>query len=97
VGGAGGWLVSLARRRGWVTEGFAGAAVLGLAMCAYACAVAVHGNGFIAAFVDGLASGTTAGRHGQPLVPFVEETGALVSLLVWLAFGAVAIARPLKA
>jgi NhaP-type Na+/H+ or K+/H+ antiporter len=26
------------------------------------------------------------------LVPFVEETGALVSLLVWLAFGAVAVA-----
>jgi NhaP-type Na+/H+ or K+/H+ antiporter len=25
-------------------------------------------------------------------VPFVEETGALVSLLVWLAFGAVAVA-----
>jgi sodium/hydrogen antiporter len=25
------------------------------------------------------------------LVPFVEETGALVSLLVWLAFGAVAL------
>jgi NhaP-type Na+/H+ or K+/H+ antiporter len=96
VGGAGGWLVSLARRRGWVTEGFAGAAVLGLAVCAYASAVAVHGNGFIAAFVGGLAFGTTAGRHGQPLVPFAEETGALVSLLVWLAFGAVAIARPFE-
>jgi hypothetical protein len=27
-----------------------------------------------------------------PLVPIVEETGALVSLLVWLAFGAVAVA-----
>jgi hypothetical protein len=26
------------------------------------------------------------------LVPFVEETGALVSLLVWLAFGAIAVA-----
>jgi sodium/hydrogen antiporter len=96
VGGAGGWLVSLARRRGWVTEGFAGAAVLGLAVCAYATAVAVHGNGFIAAFIGGLAFGTTAGRHGQPLVPFAEETGALVSLLVWLAFGAVAIARPFE-
>jgi sodium/hydrogen antiporter len=95
VGGAGGWLVSLARRRDWGTEGFAGAAVLGLAACAYASAVALHGNGFIAAFVGGLAFGTTAGRRGQPLVPFVEETGALVSLLVWLAFGAVAIALPL--
>jgi NhaP-type Na+/H+ or K+/H+ antiporter len=91
VGGAGGWLVRLARRRGWAAEGFAGAAVLGLAVCAYASAVALHGNGFIAAFVGGLAFGTAAGRRGEPLVPFVEETGALVSLLVWLAFGAVAI------
>jgi NhaP-type Na+/H+ or K+/H+ antiporter len=92
VGGAGGWLVSVARRRDWVAEGFAGAAVLGLAVCAYASAVALHGNGFIAAFIGGLAFGSTAGRRGQPLVPFVEETGALVSLLVWLAFGAVAVA-----
>jgi NhaP-type Na+/H+ or K+/H+ antiporter len=91
AGGAGGLLVSTARRRGWAAEGFAGPAVLGLAVCAYASAVAVHGNGFIAAFVGGLAFGTTGGRRGEPLVPFVEESGALVSLLVWLAFGAVAL------
>jgi NhaP-type Na+/H+ or K+/H+ antiporter len=96
-----GRLVRLARRRGWAAEGFAGAAVLGLAVCAYASAVAVavavHGNGFIAAFVGGLAFGGAAGRRGEPLVPFVEETGALVSLLVWLAFGAVAITPALEA
>jgi sodium/hydrogen antiporter len=92
VGGAGGWLVRVARRRDWVAEGFAGAAVLGLAVCAYASAIALHGNGFIAAFIGGLAFGSTSGRRGEPLVPFVEETGALVSLLVWLAFGAVAVA-----
>src|SRR5215470_6427584 len=92
VGAAGGLLVQAASRRGWVAEGFAGAAVLGLAVCAYATALAVDGNGFIAAFVGGLAYGAASGRSGQPLVPFVEETGALVSLLVWLAFGAVAVA-----
>jgi sodium/hydrogen antiporter len=91
VGGVGGLLVNAARRRGWAAEGFGGAAVLGLAVCAYASAVAVHGNGFIAAFVAGLAFGSAGGRRGEPLVPFVEETGALVSLLVWLAFGAVAL------
>ena len=92
VGGAGGLLVNAARKRDWVAEGFAGPAGLGLAVCAYASSVAVHGNGFIAAFVGGLAFGTASGRRGEPLVPFVEETGALVSLLVWLAFGAVAVA-----
>ena len=91
VGGAGGLLVNAARKRGWIAEGFAGAALLGLAVCAYTSSVALHGNGFIAAFVGGLAFGTTAGRRGQPLIPFVEETGALVSLLVWLTFGAVAV------
>lgn len=92
VGGLGGMLLKAARHRGWAAEGFAGPAVLGLAVCAYASAVALRGNGFIAAFVGGLAFGTAAGRRGQRLVPFVEETGALVSLLVWLAFGAVAVA-----
>jgi NhaP-type Na+/H+ or K+/H+ antiporter len=96
VGGAGGLLMNAARRRGWAADGFAGAAVLGLAVCAYASAVAVHGNGFIAAFVGGLAFGTTGGRRGEPLVPFVEEAGALVSLLVWLAFGAVALVPAIK-
>jgi sodium/hydrogen antiporter len=70
--------------------------VLGLTLCAYASAVALGGNGFIAAFIGGLAFGTTGGRRGEPLIPFVEETGALVSLLVWLAFGAVAVVPAMK-
>jgi NhaP-type Na+/H+ or K+/H+ antiporter len=96
VGGGGGYLMRLARRRGWSEGGFAGSAVLALAVCAYACALALHGNGFIAAFVGGLAFGAASGRSGERLVPFVEETGALVSLLVWLAFGAVAVVPALE-
>jgi sodium/hydrogen antiporter len=88
VGGAGGLVVRAARSRGWAE---AGSAVLALAICAYACALAVHGNGFVAAFVGGLAYGATGGERGERLVPYVEETGALVSLLVWLAFGAIAV------
>ena len=91
VGGAGGFIVKVARRREWAAGGFAGSAVLALAICAYACALAVHGNGFIAAFVGGLAYRAGGGEVGERLVPYVEETGALVSLLVWLAFGAIAV------
>ena len=91
VGGSGGFVVSMTRRRGWAASGFAGFAVLALAICAYACALAVHGNGFIAAFTGGLAYRATSGKRGERLVPYVEETGALVSLLVWLAFGAIAV------
>ena len=89
VGGVGGFAVKTARQRDWVAEGFAGTAVLALAGCAYACSLALHGNGFIAAFIGGLAFGAIGGRRSEGLIPFVEETGALVSLLVWLSFGAV--------
>ena len=91
VGGTGGYLVKVARRRGWLAEGFAGAAVLALAACAYACALALHGNGFISAFVGGLAFGAIGGRRSEGLMPFVEEASGLVSLLVWLAFGVIAV------
>ncbi|MEU5877542.1 cation:proton antiporter [Spirillospora sp. NPDC047279] len=91
AGGVGGELLRRARGRGWSAEGFAGPAVLGLALCAYATAVAVDGNGFIAAFVGGAAFGNLSGRENERLVPFVEESGGLASLIVWLMFGAVAV------
>ena len=95
VGAGGGWLIKVGRRRGWVAEGFAGTAVLGLAACCYATSVALHGNGFIAAFVGGLGFAATGDLAAQ-LVPFVDETGALVSLLVWLLFGVVAVVPALE-
>jgi len=90
IGGAGGWLIKTGRSRGWVADGFAGAAVLGLAVCCYTTSVALHGNGFVAAFVGGLGFGAAGGPAAR-LVPFVEETGTLVSLLVWLLFGVIAV------
>jgi sodium/hydrogen antiporter len=95
VGGGGGWLVKVGRGRGWVAEGFAGAAVLGLALCSYATSVALGGNGFIAAFCGGLAF-AAAGGPAAKLVPFGEETGTMLSLLVWLIFGVVAVVPALK-
>jgi NhaP-type Na+/H+ or K+/H+ antiporter len=91
VGAAGGWLLRRARGRGWVAEDFAGAAVLALALTAYAAALAVHGNGFVAAFCGGLAFAATAGPRGPAELVFTEQVGGLVSLLVWAAFGAVAV------
>lgn len=91
VGGVGGWLTRLARSRSWLGEGSTGIAMLGLAVCSYAAAVALQGNGFLAAFTAGLAFSAAAGPRGAPSAPFVEQTGTLLSLLVWLAFGAVAV------
>lgn len=94
VGGGGGWLITACRSRGWVAEGFEGPAVLGLALGSYATSVALHGNGFIAAFTAGSAF-AAAGGTVRP-VAFLEETGGLLSLLVWLVFGTVAVVPALE-
>ena len=88
LGGAGGWLTRLARDRGWLSEDWAGTAVLALALLAYSGAVLVDANGFVAAFVGGLAFGATAGRQREQEVSFVEQSGRLASLMSWLVFGA---------
>jgi NhaP-type Na+/H+ or K+/H+ antiporter len=90
VGLAGGWLLHRARRAGWAAEDFAGIAVLALALVAYATAVTADGNGFVAAFCGGLAFGAAAGRRGPAELVFLEQASGLVSLLVWLLFGAIA-------
>lgn len=91
VGGGGGWLLRVARGRGWAAEDFAGIAVLALALVAYAGAVTAEGNGFVAAFCGGMAFGAMAGRRGPAELEFLEQASGLVSLLVWLAFGAIAL------
>ena len=91
AGALGGWLLRQARRHGTAAEDFAGIAVLALALLAYGAALALGGNGFVAAFCGGLAFGACAGRRGSSELIFLEQMGSMVSLLVWLTFGAIAI------
>lgn len=91
IGFAGGWLLRRARGRGWVAEEFTGIAVLALALAAYLCALTMGGNGFVAAFCGGMAFGAAAGPRAPAELTFLEQAGGLVSLLVWLAFGALAV------
>jgi NhaP-type Na+/H+ or K+/H+ antiporter len=91
VGLVGGWLLRRGRRSQWAAEDFTGVAVLALALLSYATAVSLHGNGFVAAFCGGLAFGAVAGPRGPTELVFLEQASGLVSLLVWIAFGAVAI------
>jgi sodium/hydrogen antiporter len=91
IGTAGGLLMRAADRRGWADRGFAGPAVLALAVLAYAGALTAHGNGFVAAFAAGMAFGHVAGRGGPREVFYVEQSAGLASLLVWMVFGLVAV------
>jgi len=91
LGAVGGRAMRTARRRGWASEEFTGPAVLALALAAYAVTVALEGNGFVAAFVAGLAFGDAAGRGGATEVFYVEQTAGLASLVTWLLFGAVVV------
>jgi len=91
IGLAGGWLLRRARRAHWAAEDFTGMAVLALALLSYAASVSLHGNGFVAAFCGGVAFGAVAGRRGSAELVFLEQASGLVSLLVWTAFGAIAL------
>jgi len=91
VGAGGGRAMQAARRHGWESEDFAGPAVLALALFAYSLTVWIDGNGFVAAFVGGLAFGNSAGRGGTREIYYVEQSAGLASLLMWLAFGAIGV------
>lgn len=91
LGLGGGALLRWARRREWSAAEFAGIAVLALAIGCYVASLAVGGNGFVAAFCGGLAFGAAAGQREREETAFLEQAGALVSLLVWMAFGIIAV------
>jgi NhaP-type Na+/H+ or K+/H+ antiporter len=84
---AGGWLVSRASGRGWITGPFQRLALLALALIAWALADLIGGNGFIAAFVGGLVVGPTVERVGEQLIQFSEAEGQLLNLSVFFIFG----------
>jgi NhaP-type Na+/H+ or K+/H+ antiporter len=96
VGVAGGWLLQRSERAGWVTGPFLRLAALALAILCFALAELVHGNGFIAAFVGGLAFGNVAKRICPTVHAFAETEGQLLTILTFLIFGAVLLPVGLK-
>jgi sodium/hydrogen antiporter len=91
VGGVGGWLVERASGRGLMTGVFEQLAVLALAVLAFLLADEAGGNGFIAAFVGGLAAGRIGKTCGERILEFTEEQGQLLSLAVFFMFGVAAL------
>ena len=90
IGLLGGYLVRGALRIHWSEAPLCSLTVLALALFSYSAALIAGVNGFVAAFVAGMSFGTV--MHGNDDVKaFTEESGTLMSWLVWFAFGAVMI------
>jgi sodium/hydrogen antiporter len=93
AGLATGWLLALAVRRRWTESGTVALATPAAAIGTYALAVALHGNGFVAAFLAGLCFGVFRRQIGTRSLEIAESSGQLLACLVWFAFGA-AMLRP---
>lgn len=86
IGVGGGRALSAAARRGLANPAFVPIATAALGVGAYAATVAVGGNGFVAAFVGGLAYGAT--RPSAAALHLTHQAGQVLSLIVWFLFGA---------
>ncbi|WP_369271660.1 cation:proton antiporter [Streptomyces sp. R11] len=103
-GWVGGWLLTLARARGWVTGEWQQVVVLAVAFCAYSVATAMDGSGFIATWMGGFAFGVAL-RQGEPTgaesakerpAGLAEYAGGLLGTLSFLVFGAVLLGPTLE-
>ena len=88
MGWVGGRLLDLAASRGWVGPIPRQLATLSIGVAAFAGAEALGGNGFVGAFVAGLAFAVAARGHCDGAYDFAEDEGVLLALLTFLAFGA---------
>ena len=96
IGGLTGLLARVSSRRDWVTSHGLRIAMVLIPLVTYACATAIGGNGFVAAFLAGIAYKLTrlgrAGSHDD--VPhaelsLVDEIGQMSALVMWSMFGVV--------
>jgi NhaP-type Na+/H+ or K+/H+ antiporter len=85
---AGGRVLVLAHRNGWVQHGARRIGTVWLALAAFLVAGEVGGNPFVAAFIGGLVFGAAARDEAAASVELTELTGSLLSLALWFIVGA---------
>lgn len=88
VGFLGGVVIDHAARRGWIDGGVRQLSTFAVAVCAFALSDLLGGNGFIAAFVAGLAFGQVAREQCPDAADFAEDECQLLTMLTFLVFGA---------
>ena len=87
IGLAGGWLLSLARRREWMAESFQQIGAVALPLLCLVASEMLGASMFIAAFVAGLAVQIGFKEAGKHSVEFTEEWGQMLNLSVFFVFG----------
>ncbi|WP_371830196.1 cation:proton antiporter [Rhodococcoides kroppenstedtii] len=89
AGSAAGWSFRWAISKKWADVQSARIGVLALPFVTFALAVGAGGNGFVAAFVCGIAFRTSRGgrQTNQDELALAEDLALLANLLMWLAFG----------
>ncbi|MEM1312964.1 MAG: cation:proton antiporter, partial [Pseudomonadota bacterium] len=75
-------------RNRWTNDHWLQIPVVGAAVACFAAAQALHGSGFIAAFVGGLLFGRLARRHPRARAAAAEGAGDVFAMLTWITFGA---------
>lgn len=106
IGAGTGFLTRVAAARGLADRLLVPVLPLAVALGTYVSVVAMGGNGFVAAFVSGVAFGAAndAGRHTarehryvpldrDALLGFTTRTAQLMALAVWFVFGAAVLSR----
>jgi NhaP-type Na+/H+ or K+/H+ antiporter len=91
LGAGGGAILTWSSRRAWIAEGGHRIATLAIALGAYSLAHAVDANGFIAAFVAGVAFGAALDHEtvdAERAIELPELGGETFALAVWYLFGA---------
>jgi NhaP-type Na+/H+ or K+/H+ antiporter len=83
-------VIGFGTRRRWIVAGGRRLATLAAALSSFALAVALEGNGFIAAFVAGIAFGAALPKDVdvEEIGELPELLGELLALAVWFLFGA---------
>ncbi|MES9989587.1 MAG: sodium:proton antiporter [Candidatus Thiodiazotropha endolucinida] len=89
IGGIGATAINWAISRGYLTHEFCNIYLLTLAFIAYLAADLIGGNGFIAAFVAGVATGNRLEHVNREIYEFAESEGQLLNLIIFFLFGAV--------
>jgi len=89
IGTAGGWLVHQAWERSWITGAARQLATLSIAVIAFTTTElsGIAGNGFIAAFVAGIAFGVATKMMHETAADLTEDLGELATWMTFLFFG----------